>query len=1668
MQKKIKNTRPLKKRQNKAAQKATTTQVKALSKQELAALWIDLNEGISPPVQTKAQVLPLEKLSWENFERLCYRLAVRSGDAIDARIYGVPGQLQMGIDVLVRVADAGKYVAWQCKRYKKFTPADLKAAVDEFLRHDWVKSSKIFHVAVSADLSDTKLTDAVEKQAKRCSKLGVDLVPLDKGRISEMLKKHADLVDDFFDRPWVVAFCGQEAADSLGARKLSKEKKFAARKRLSEIYTTHFNVVDLGLPAAASPLQESTPALSLQQRYVTPKVDAITTQIVTRAVAATNVADSETQAVAPSGNGPRETEHSGFRVSTYRDKRGLFDWLAPIHRGLILGGPGTGKSATLRFLTLDLLSDRPSNEILARKWGGLLPIFIPFAMLTRLVAKGEALSISDFLKKWLAQLGAPDEVIALLTEALDDERLLLIVDGLDEWTDQDAANTALVMILDFITPRRLPTLASARPLGYERLGTVGSEWKKAELRPFDLPEQRAFINLWFTHFHKATLSPTVSPTSLRSAANQQTEALLSEIDSDEDLLELAGIPLLLSALVYLRLLGRVLPNNKFDALAEITKSLIHEQPQRRAAAALQVGKNAPQNQGILERGLEFLALLIHGRLGSESIGKEEAKAALSNFYRGAEFLKSPESSIEIATQLLETSPKDVGIIVERQPGEIGFLYRSLQEFLAAKELSHRPFDSAKEFILAKCAEPGWQDVVLGTLHLLQRQNEVDDVLTAIQKLQLGSFEQPLQQILLARAIFGSVRCSPQFAGKASEAIIHLIEQSSWMPLRKALLVEVVRGLSSELVGQRVREKIDRWFPGREQWRMNLFAALAANPTENTGQLLFTALFNSDNETEMKEIAEAIARSSASWTTLGADLCRLLFRPAETDLLSCALHALCLGWPNHPQLKSVLTKASASKAGKLRCLALIHRSERGDTSVEVRKGLKEFCRRGEHVYPWEELLISTLGEKWAGDTDFRALALESVRHWRMPTEWNEHIGFGYLVRAFPMDDEVAEIIATKLAENDRGLGYLDHDRQWDLIFKNFKAHPKIIPTAENWLEKNGLSSHSDPDIGQIALLAGSEKCKQVLFDRLAGGKLSPQWTVSVLIDLCGSNDQKLRAAFQTFILDKKRLGSVANFLPHFIDDQDECKRTLIELLKIEDSFDFVHALNGLEEMGLAQSAEIVGVVEGRLRDDQNRRVWRIGKGALIKLYPENPLVKKAAIDDIESADPALYVLARVYARDGVIRPLLDRMTERLHDDLRLVLIQTLGNFSFGEHAFTRRILSMYESEWHPEVRTAAAHAYYSHIQKVEPDPRPFIAKLTGEMKAVGEGFEENRQAAAAGLLALNEPRAILDPVLNFHGSAMPLTTHARSDQNWPFIRILIASWEKMTAALGEQVWSIVREWDLVVWHLSQTDGGSALITVPPKLIDEAKRQAHADVDAFRTLSVLQAKSPEFRDFCLGLFEKMRRREGQMSVSWGYNEVKVWFEAAEYLAQNYVGDPVVRAKLEDIAKNSNDPSGPIIALCRGWPSSAEISKIWNLRPGTPTSPEPAAAWLVSVKGELAEFFEYLKFLPNRIPGESWWRFPRETVRAVRHRLIGDKAAQSGLLEHFATETNVDVLATIARLSGAVVQDRKALRSWATKHIQTVRREDDFQPMGFDLFSGVPRPVEFCLLEAGLTSQ
>jgi hypothetical protein len=87
---------------------------------------------LAPPVDTLEQELPFGKITWQNFERLCLRLAASDGDVEYCRLYGTEGQEQGGID---RRRSTTKYATWQSKRHKSFSPGQIETAVTDFPGH---------------------------------------------------------------------------------------------------------------------------------------------------------------------------------------------------------------------------------------------------------------------------------------------------------------------------------------------------------------------------------------------------------------------------------------------------------------------------------------------------------------------------------------------------------------------------------------------------------------------------------------------------------------------------------------------------------------------------------------------------------------------------------------------------------------------------------------------------------------------------------------------------------------------------------------------------------------------------------------------------------------------------------------------------------------------------------------------------------------------------------------------------------------------------------------------------------------------------------------------------------------------------------------------------------------------------------------------------------------------------------------------------------------------------------------------------------------------------------------------------------------------------------------------------------------------------------------------
>src|SRR4051794_31787152 len=138
-----------------------------------------------PPIDTKAQVLPIGELHWPDAERLFLRLLHTVRPVQYAKLFGVPGQSQAGIDAYARLpldltyeeGGGRDYITLQSRRVKTLSAAKIKKAVDDLLKGEWAKKTADFYFATSFDLQDTKLDTAIRAQSERLAKLKIAFVP---------------------------------------------------------------------------------------------------------------------------------------------------------------------------------------------------------------------------------------------------------------------------------------------------------------------------------------------------------------------------------------------------------------------------------------------------------------------------------------------------------------------------------------------------------------------------------------------------------------------------------------------------------------------------------------------------------------------------------------------------------------------------------------------------------------------------------------------------------------------------------------------------------------------------------------------------------------------------------------------------------------------------------------------------------------------------------------------------------------------------------------------------------------------------------------------------------------------------------------------------------------------------------------------------------------------------------------------------------------------------------------------------------------------------------------------------------------------------------------------------------------------------------------------------
>ena len=1419
-------------------------------------------QTIEPPVDTRDQVLPFERLAWENFERLCLKLALSRGtvdhaddhtasdhetgrmSAHDARaqggLYGTRGQDQQGIDLYVRLppgpapssnAPERKYLCLQSRRIQSLTPAKLAKAVSDFLEGSWAVVSRVFVYATSLPLVRTELADEVKSQMKRLAAEGIAFEVWDAEALSDDLKLQHRLVDDFFGRPWVRRFCGDDAADALGSR-LDAVDVGAFREKLGGFYQTFFDVVDSGTAALQRP---DAPSLGLRDRFVLPDV------AVSDSLGRVPAGEPQSQSLPSAANamaaghsesagelyaqlqaltygraasvtvfhaespdqltvGVYGTDEGGAAVSSLAvtgavSRMRADAWLASSDRLVLVGGPGSGKSAFLRYAVLDLFAPDPTMTGWVERFGDRLPVWLPFHFFTRRRAHhdGAEASLESTMRAWFDQQDA-GHLWPLMGKALADDRLLLIVDGLDEWIDETAGRSAATALEVYLGTRNVPAVVSSRPYGLDRLGLSG-RWTYARLASLSGDQQRHLAGLWFT------AAGVMPPTALASDSDYQgglrVDGFMRDIHGLPELRELAQVPLFLLLLIGLRLAGVQLPSRRFDVYERVIDQLLRHHPAKRVAAASASVTQVPLPEDDIRQILGYVAYLhqYRGEFGPvpEATVRHDVKEALQAPDHRA---MSAQSAADHVHPFVDVAEGQLGILVRQGPRELGFLHRVLLEQLAAEHAVNRlSDDELLELFRQKASDPRWKDVLLGVLWRSRRPKTVAQLTDVVAAQARGEMPADLDvRELLAEIAFGAYRLPASDASRHAQAVLDAIETHPYFPHRARLLSAVMPGLEDPTVGGPLQERLRRWTLAR--------LPLPPGAYYHLGRVLFDERIEdkvlgvllaalADEQPATAQVA-AIAIANRYPTSARGDQGRTALidaarRPLTAQHAAMALMSLLLGWADDEQVQQLLATARRQTSASLRLVSLaaslgILRSlvvpGEETTSVsaiseaatdEDRTWLERQIDNEDHFRShWVPFIAEALVAAKAGN-DEDSMRLRD-RCLRILTKGSNDFGdrsiaWTVLMRGYAQDPAVLSFVRHNMLTDLSGVRFFGFSQ----LVAAYPDNAFIARCIEDALKNKPLIM--EPDLHTLAAIDHGPVIRGLLLARFAE-RSAPHWAADALANYW-ADDATVRRALQERLADDpphasqianvavrvlgaaKAIERLLNILEHRPTGESRLRRDIVVYALLE-------ACTNLGETS-GQTAERLAEACLNALDDPEDPSEADAEVSVVATLPSTPAARARAEAMLQRRLlPAAALLAAYGQEPATLTAILERLTDarpQLPAPVRQRLC-TLLRYMTSRSAIIRELTRDWPAEPDDLVRSAASAAYHTHLRQAHQDATvndaewdAALAVLRREALASGYDNGGRRRSAWLGALLLGE-LALLDDLRERHGAQLP--------------------------------------------------------------------------------------------------------------------------------------------------------------------------------------------------------------------------------------------------------------------------------------------------------------------------
>jgi energy-coupling factor transporter ATP-binding protein EcfA2 len=1598
----------------------------------------------APPVATRIQSLPFGELTWENFERLCRRLVALDGDVEHCARYGRQGDAQAGIDIYARQTN-GRYHCLQAKRHQSFGAAKIREAVSLFIGGNWASRTDRFTIAVQSSLRSTAMQEEIEQQAERLSKQGVVFVALDGEELSDQLRPYPSIVDDFFGRPWVQALLGDDVAAELKAR-LDGAAFAKARAQLTRVYETHFHFVDPGSFGSISD-EEGRPALTLLERFQKPDIQVREAIDPLERLQGTPIDGADGEAGSPPSSTTSDRAASTTPSWVSRTRRlPLKEWMGEAQRLVVLGDAGSGKSTLLRVIALDLLHDQGQFPELAARWGRHLPVYIPFAKWSALAAReGGVVGVKEIVRRSLEQfLTAP--LAALVDQAIDDGRMLLLVDGLDEWSNEQAARTTLSALVTTVEAHDIPVIVSSRPRGLERIGALPAAWRRGLVAPLSVAQQTGIASRWFSRF-----SSERTEASEVSNASLLTDRFMAELARDANLSTLASTPLLLIGLVTLALRGQILPRTRGDVYNQLVQILLEVHPSNRATAA---GDTEPRFRHATDpeqrrAAVARLAFVIREQAGGGGLPLPVARDTLQ------EFLASPSTSAldeaaaaRAAAEILSVNAETQGLIVEKGPGEVGFVHASFEEYLGAEHIGGWPFDDISTFVRARAGDARWRNVITNLLGYLQRRDEVDRLVAVIEDVRTDELSLLNRQTLLGDIGFAVSTRAPATARRLALATMQRVESEDWLPARREALTSVLKGLGDPTLKDAVEERLTRWLPARDSWRSLLIDALGSwQPTPELQDTLIRAMHD-----EAPYAQRAAAKAYAKAFSPSGPACQRLVDGLKRsrDLLASAamLESLALGWFDVPTAAALFQSAWESHRGEVRLVGALGLATRGIRTLAMRdQAMSDQAFWSSLSHTHRSLASELLAIYWRNDPELIRSAIARVsRHAQSP--WEYDAAGSYLLACDSRDPGVRNWILRELRDDHPFNFHSADERVWEHIGRSAVLDPEIRAAANQYwqrperqiLDMHKLASYvshaADPEVA--AALHKIQRDDKRTFNGM--------WVLKALLAGWGREHPDVRSTIRAVIESADEdLEELVSLLPAVYGDKSLARDRLLRMGR-RPSVRRDLLTHGLAECGCDGSdEEAVQSILGQLKEIGS--VCEFSRGLFLS-FGTHPAVRKLAVESLCTQNTSLIAIAAGYPNDPEFaRAILD-IAVPLPIDLRSQVVDLAVEGAAG--TALERVLSQGLLEADPELRARLVAAHHARLPAEARDAaKQELLKLA---VAVGPEFDSVRATALAGLTAMGALDSLVD--LQNRGEPLKLYT-GRSLHPMPSLeRQICERLIDFESAFGTTLPDKFDSWGRgkrIAEILSVAPGASpAARTAFLKFAEQGGLPA--TVEAARSLAAERPRSMLLLQHCWRVLEQK---------DWNNTTPSLNAEIAVLLRAHFPDVADVRTRLAARYKKS-PVAETAIALAVYSPLSAELPTYTLKDLGAEFGDWTIALHIATRRADGPEFANLVEAMVTR-DVRTPFDVQRVTNLAVQERLQRDPKLEHLLSARIRAEVDRSISGSYARYLSAAGKLDTSTRAKVTDLLGVLAIEQCLPLAGYDAVAHEWRSTRAVLLDA-----